>query len=119
MLAKKRRLTGKEGVIKNGIAFTTPFFSVKAKHSDNIRNRYAVVLGARVSKSSVARHFLKRRVMDELALWPEKFPGAQTGAYDMICIVSPRVTSLSKEKLREELHGAFNRAKEFFMSHQS
>lgn len=110
MLPKSQRLSAKDGAVKGGITFSTPYFLFKAERTGRPENRFAIVLGVRVSKSSVTRHYLKRRIGDELATWPTSF----SSACDMICIVSPRIAAVPRDQLKRELHRSMEQARAFF-----
>lgn len=51
--------------------------------------------------------------MDELALLPESF-NKDRRTYDMIVVVSPKIATIPRERLRAELHAEFGKARAFF-----
>ena len=79
------------------------YFSLKVSKNKFGHNRFAVVIGARVEKRSVRRHFWKRRILD----WAKREPDA--GA-DLLITVAPPLNKLSKEDAAKEFKKVFETA---------
>ena len=114
MLPKKERLDLKENTAMEKAVFSCPWFRAKARRTPLPKNRYGIVLGASVSKSAVTRHFLKRRIAEEIKKLSTPSASEKPVSCDMILIVSPRITTVPKQRLGQELQGALRAAHEFF-----
>ena len=80
----------------------TPFFLLKSKKNAGDRARIGVVVGAAVHKSAAKRNFWKRQA--RAALTP-----LVAGGHDILIMVSPGATRLTRRRFREEVVKALTR----------
>ncbi len=75
-------------------------FQIKAFSNDRGHNRFGVVVGLRVDKSSVGRHFWKRFVLNRLS-------GQVNFGKDFIVVAKPGLGGISKKEAEKELKEIF------------
>jgi ribonuclease P protein component len=102
MLARKSRLPRAEFSSQAYGTIRTPYFLVKAKKNGKESGRIGVVVGKAVHKTAVKRNFLKRRAKATLSSLSR--PGK-----DILVIISPGASGLSKTVFKKELIKATER----------
>lgn len=97
MIKKSLRLPlGKERM-KNGETATSSFFLLKFRQNAFPHHRFGAIVSVKAGKTSVARHAIRRTVLDTAARWP-----ARAGMwYDFLLIASPRLATIPKNRLRD------------------
>lgn len=110
MLKKENRLRKTkeiEGVFKEGRSFYDQFFTLKTKKNNTELNRLCVVISAKVSKKSVDRNKLKRRVR---AIFYSKKNELKNG-FDFLIIAKKDTNNQEFEIIKESINDLFGRAK--------
>ncbi|PIQ92639.1 MAG: ribonuclease P protein component [Parcubacteria group bacterium CG11_big_fil_rev_8_21_14_0_20_39_14] len=100
MLAKKYRLSKKkdfQNIFKRGKSFKEGCIFLKAA-ANNIRfSRFGFVVSNKISKKSVERHKIKRRLNEIIRF---KMPLIRKG-YDMVIIAGPEIKNKDYRELEE------------------
>jgi ribonuclease P protein component len=104
MAIKIARLPSDQFRVKGYKTTPTPFFLLKTKKNPGEGARIGVVVGVSVHKTAVKRNFWKRQALHGLA------PQAAAGS-DILIIVLPGVSRLTKKQFQEELKKAFTRTR--------
>ncbi|KKR89236.1 MAG: Ribonuclease P protein component [Candidatus Wolfebacteria bacterium GW2011_GWA2_42_10] len=101
MLAKKFRLPIQNWFKekKGAIVRKSDFFAVKTRESNLPFSRYGVVVSRKVSGFAVRRNKIKRIIFNFIRL--EKLQ--ETSGRDVLIIVSPLASKLTKQKIETEL----------------
>ena len=103
MYARKFRAPTEEFHGKAKKIFSSEYFLLKAAPNDKQYNRFSVVIPASSAKSSVRRHFWKRKMAEHLVRWPNF-------KKDFLFIVLPNIKNLSPENLEAEVGRALKKA---------
>ncbi|MDP2708812.1 MAG: ribonuclease P protein component [bacterium] len=112
MLAQSNRLAKDkdfEKVFKLGKSAYAKALGVKARANQLKRNRYGIIVSAKVSKKAIERNKLKRRLSGIL----KKFDQEAYKGLDVAVIVLPPALTQSYQGLSDELKQIFIRLKLF------
>lgn len=112
MLAKRSRLAKEKDfktIFKRGKSFYVKIFGVKALANGLKENRYGIVISSKVSKKSVERNRLKRRLRAALKEADEKL----VRGLDLIVIVSPAAKNQTYGFIKSQLDKALSVLKLF------
>lgn len=112
MLALQHRLTKKkdfEKIFKQGRAYYTKLLGVKILFNQAELNRFAVVVSAKVSKSSVKRNRLKRQIRQALRELNWKI----ISGFDLIIMALPGLLDKDYLVIKGELEKIFIKLKLF------
>jgi ribonuclease P protein component len=109
MLARSSRLRAGRDIVtvykKGAYASGGPFF-VRARRTGAATSRAAIVVSRKVSKSSVARNRIRRRLSAVLeALW-QTIPGG----YDIVITAAADISDISAADLEKKLFTALNKS---------
>ena len=104
MLPQKNRLPAKEFRALNSKTILLSFGTLKFSRNRGEENRFGFIISNSALKKAVDRHYWKRRLGEFVRAWPNI-------ACDVLVIISPRITSASTERAREELKAAFDKIK--------
>ena len=74
-------------------------FSLHMRENHRGHNRFAVIIGASVARSSVKRHALKRQIMEIVRQWP-------ISKRDFLIVVSPHIVRISNLEIKNEFFRA-------------
>lgn len=110
MLKKENRLRKTkeiESVFKEGRSFYDQFFTLKIAKNNLENNRLCVVISAKVSKKSVDRNKLKRRV--RAIFYSQK--EALSKGFDFLIIAKKETNNQEFPAIKESLINLFKRAK--------
>lgn len=105
MLSKNLRLPTEEFRAGSYCTIRTPYFLLKIKKNTMGNVRIGVVVSVAVSKSAAKRNFWKRQVKTILLATAKK------EARDILVIISPKVSDLTKKQFREKLTSALRAAR--------
>ncbi|MEK9173474.1 MAG: ribonuclease P protein component [Patescibacteria group bacterium] len=72
MLAKKYRLSAEDFLSSGRYFLRSEHFALKFWPNQSKFNRYGVSIAARIEKSAVRRHSLKRKIYENLKSWPNQ-----------------------------------------------
>ncbi len=104
MIAKKLRIPDSLFSKKPAIQIYSDYFQLKAFSNDCGHNRFGAVVGLKVDKLSVKRHFWKRFILNEASLQPYL-------GNDFIIFAKPALGKISKKEAKEELKKIFSKFK--------
>lgn len=96
MLARRSRLPA--SVLKDTRGFgkrSSQFFIVRSRANRLAHSRFAVVVSAKVDRSAVGRHRLKRRAMGRLRL--------EAGGRDVVVTILPAARHLPRKQFLREI----------------
>lgn len=102
MIPKKLRLPRQRFSERPASRIGSDYFLVKVFKNDLGRNRFGVVISAKVDKRSSRRNFWKRTILN-CAKQQADF------GKDLLIIVSPRIRELSKSAAEQELGKIFKK----------
>jgi ribonuclease P protein component len=96
MPAKRRRLPAAELKDTRGFAKrSSQYFIVRSRVNGLPHSRFAAIVGAKVDKSSVGRHLLKRRIAESLQPMKDN--------RDIVVTVLPAAKELPRKQFLQEL----------------
>lgn len=102
MLPRDQRLSRKEftPVFKLGKRLNTGLFSVIYKKKENIKPKFSVVVSKKVTKSSVARHKIRRWIYESTRAFLKE---NTTYNFDTIFIIQPSITKFDFQSIKEKV----------------
>lgn len=96
MIARKFRIPRSFFSRKPSARISSEYFQVKVFPNTLGHNRFAAVVGAKVDKRAVRRHFWRRIILDEAAKQPNS-------GRDFIIIANPKLGAAEKKDVVEDL----------------
>lgn len=104
MLSRAARLPRSEFRARGYRNIRTPYFTLKVKKNGTNAARVGVVVPKAVDARATRRNFLKRQVKTAAVR-------GKIGTNDMLFILAPGITALTKKKLQLELEKSIRAAK--------
>lgn len=102
MLAKRYRLTKDrdfDRVFKEGEYFTNEFIILKVTKNKLDISRFGFIVNSKISKKSVIRHQIRRRIQEIIRL---NLPKTKTG-FDVIILVKPEIIDKTYHQIEQVL----------------
>lgn len=104
MLAKPYRLTRSDNIpkiLKQGNSFQEPIFLAKYLQNNLPRPRFAVIVSQKVSKKSVERNIIRRRIYEAIRLNLEKSKASDYD--DTVILPSKRALTASYQSIEKSI----------------
>ncbi len=107
MLSKKYRLPIQEFLGKSSKSVRGVYFTIKSKTNNLLFSRFGVVISRKISKSAVRRNKIKRIIFDFIRFKEYYLKAGK----DVLVIVSPQVSKLTKIEIEGELENMLIKCK--------
>lgn len=95
-------------VFKTGRSLYGRFLGVKVLKNQLKEHRFAIILGLKIDKSAVKRHYYKRRLFNLVAVFSPKLPFP----LDCVIIALPALKEAKVAELKQEIDYIFSKIRE-------